>query len=208
MTRNGSAYYLLYDQIGTLRAVADSSGTIVKQIDYDSFGSIIADTNPAFKVPFGFAGGLHDRDTGLVRFGARDYDPAIGRWTAKDPIDFAGGDANLYGYVQNNPVNLIDPEGLEERIIGSRGGQPLVYDTETRQYTVGYPNTNNTDSSAAWEVIKFANDIRKDVSPLMRFISDPKTPLLMIINPDLLKLVTPNPADAMPNQTGGRCSSK
>jgi len=48
----------------------------------------------------------------LVRFGARDYDPAIGRWTAKDPIDFAGGDANLYGYVQNNPVNWVDPLGL------------------------------------------------------------------------------------------------
>jgi RHS repeat-associated protein len=64
-------------------------------------------------VPLGFAGGLHDRDTGLVRFGARDYDPAIGRWTAKDPIDFAGGDMNLYGYVQNNPINLIDPTGLD-----------------------------------------------------------------------------------------------
>jgi len=111
MTRSGSTYYLLYDQIGTLRAVADSSGNIVKQIDYDSFGSIIADTNPAFTVPFGFAGGLHDRNTGLVRFGARDYDPAIGRWTAKDPIDFASGDTNLYRYVLNNPVNAIDPEG-------------------------------------------------------------------------------------------------
>ncbi|MHC4268584.1 MAG: RHS repeat-associated core domain-containing protein [Planctomycetota bacterium] len=64
-------------------------------------------------MPFGFAGGLHDRDTGLVRFGARDYDPGIGRWTTKDPIDFAGGDVNLYGYVQNNPVNGVDPSGLD-----------------------------------------------------------------------------------------------
>ncbi len=112
MTRNGSIYYLLYDQIGTLRAVADAFGNIVKQIDYDSFGKIMSDTNPSFAVPFGFAGGLHDRDTGLVRFGARDYDPAIGRWTAQDPIDFAGGDANLYGYVANDPINGIDPMGL------------------------------------------------------------------------------------------------
>jgi len=113
MIKDGSTYYLLYDQIGTLRAVADSSGNIVKQIDYDSFGNIISDTNPAFTVPFGFAGGLHDRNTGLVRFGYRDYDPAIGRWTAKDPIDFAGGDTNLYGYVSNNPVNWVDPWGLK-----------------------------------------------------------------------------------------------
>ena len=112
MIKGGSAYYLLYNQIGSLRAITDSSGNIVKQIDYDSFGSIIADTNPAFTVPFGFAGGLHDRDTGLVRFGYRDYDPNIGRWTAKDPIDFAGGDVNLYGYVLNDPVNWVDPTGL------------------------------------------------------------------------------------------------
>ncbi|MCP4323080.1 MAG: RHS repeat-associated core domain-containing protein, partial [Alteromonadales bacterium] len=72
----------------------------------------INDTNPGFTIPFGFAGGLHDIDTGLVRFGARDYDTSIGRWTAKDPIDFSGGDVNLYGYVQNNPVNWIDPWGL------------------------------------------------------------------------------------------------
>jgi RHS repeat-associated protein len=63
-------------------------------------------------VPFGFAGGLADSDTGLVRFGYRDYDPDTGRWTAKDPIGFAGGDTDLYGYVKSNPVNLVDPLGL------------------------------------------------------------------------------------------------
>ncbi len=73
---------------------------------YDSFGSIINDTNLTLRIPFGFGGGLHDRDTNLVRFGARDYDPALGRWTAKDPIDFAGGDLNLYGYVLSDPVNF------------------------------------------------------------------------------------------------------
>jgi RHS repeat-associated protein len=66
---------------------------------------------PAFAVPLGFAGGLHDRDTGLVRFGARDYAPELGRFTAKDPIDFDGGDTNLYAYVTNDPANWVDPEG-------------------------------------------------------------------------------------------------
>jgi RHS repeat-associated protein len=63
-------------------------------------------------VPFGFAGGLHDVDTDLVRFGYRDYDPDVGRWTAKDPIFFAGGDTDIYGYVTGNPINRIDPFGL------------------------------------------------------------------------------------------------
>ncbi len=112
MTQNGIAHYLMYDQVGSLRAVSNTSGSIIKQIDYDSFGNMLNDTNPAFKVPFGFAGGLHDRDTGLVRFGARDYDPAVGRWTAKDPMDFRGGDINLFGYVSLNPVKWTDPNGL------------------------------------------------------------------------------------------------
>jgi RHS repeat-associated protein len=80
-------------------------------MDYDEWGRVTFDSNPGFQ-PFGFAGGLYDRDTGLVRFGARDYDPETGRWTAKDPILFAGGDANLYGYVKNDPVNWIDSSGL------------------------------------------------------------------------------------------------
>lgn len=62
--------------------------------------------------PFGFAGGIYDRDTGLVRHGARDYDAETGRWTAKDPIGFGGHDSNLYGYVANDPINDIDTNGL------------------------------------------------------------------------------------------------
>ncbi|RZB33972.1 MAG: hypothetical protein SRB2_03365 [Desulfobacteraceae bacterium Eth-SRB2] len=113
MTCGGSTYHLTYDQVGSLRNVANTSGIVVKRIDYDSFGNIIDDTNTSFMVPFGFAGGFYDRDTGIVRFGYRDYDPDVGRWTAKDPIFFAGGDTDLYGYCLNNPINLIDPLGLK-----------------------------------------------------------------------------------------------
>jgi len=112
MEQGGATYYLTYDQVGTLRVVADSSGNVVKRIDYDSFGNIINDTNASFEIPFGFAGGLHDRDTGLVRFGFRDYDPDTSRWTAKDPIRFAGRNIDLYGYALNDPVDLVDPDGL------------------------------------------------------------------------------------------------
>jgi len=113
MTSAGSTYYITYDQVGSLRIITDASGNVLKRVDYDSFGNIIDDSNPDFTVPFGFAGGLHDRDTGFVRFGKRDYDPDIGRWTAKDPIRFWGGDTDLYGYCLNNPVNFIDSNGLD-----------------------------------------------------------------------------------------------
>jgi RHS repeat-associated protein len=113
MIKEGVKYYLIYDQMGSLRVVADAAGNVVKSIEYDSFGNILDDSNPSYEIPFGFAGGLHDRDINLVRFGYRDYDPDVGRWTAKDPILFAGGDTDLYGYVLNNPINAIDPLGLE-----------------------------------------------------------------------------------------------
>lgn len=48
---------------------------------------------------------------GSCGFGARDYDAGIGRWTAKDPIGFAGGDGNLHGYVAADPMNGLDPSG-------------------------------------------------------------------------------------------------
>ncbi len=96
------------------------TGAVVQRIDYDPWGRVIRDTNPGFQ-PFGFAGGLYDPDTGLVRFGARDYDPDVGRWTAVDPILFAGGDTNLYGYVLNDPVNSLDLEGTAKLGLGIGG---------------------------------------------------------------------------------------
>ncbi len=113
MIKNGATYRIIMDHLGSVRLVVDvATGQVAERLDYDEFGVVLADTNPGFQ-PFGFAGGLYDKDTGLVRFGARDYDPQTGRWTSKDPLLFAGGDTNLYGYVINDPVNLIDPLGLD-----------------------------------------------------------------------------------------------
>jgi RHS repeat-associated protein len=112
MTKAGSTYRIVTDQLGSPRLVVNTStGGVVQQIEYDEFGNVLSDSNPGFQ-PFGFAGGLYDPDTGLVRFGARDYDPETGRWTAKDPILFAGGDTNLYGYVVSDPINFSDVTGL------------------------------------------------------------------------------------------------
>jgi len=111
MIKGGATYRIISDHLGSPRLIVNiADGTIAQRMDYDEFGNIINDTNPGFQ-PFGFAGGIYDQHTGLVRFGARDYDPQTGRWTAKDPILFEGGDVNLYGYVLNDPINLIDPGG-------------------------------------------------------------------------------------------------
>jgi len=109
---DGAVFTLHYDQVGFLRVVADAGGNVIKEVRYAPFGGIIEDTNPGLRVPIGFAGGLHDRDLGFVRFGWRDYDTFTGRWTAPDPIGNKGGDPDWYGYCLDDPVNMHDPMGL------------------------------------------------------------------------------------------------
>jgi RHS repeat-associated protein len=112
MEKGGKTYRVVSDHLGSVRMVVDvSTGEIAQRMDYDAFGFVIQDSNPGFQ-PFGFAGGILDNDTKLTRFGARDYDAFTGRWTVKDPIGFAGGDTNMMGYVNNDPLNHIDPLGL------------------------------------------------------------------------------------------------
>jgi RHS repeat-associated protein len=112
LERGGKLYRILTDHLGSVRVVVDTqTGQIVQEMEYDAWGRVTQDTNPGFQ-PFGYAGGLYDADTGLTRFGARDYDGETGRWTAKDPILFGGGSVGLFAYVEGNPVSLTDPLGL------------------------------------------------------------------------------------------------
>ena len=108
-----TAWVYVADSRGSVRLVVNAlTGEIGQRMDYGPWGEVIDDTNPGFQ-PFGYAGGEYDPRTGLTRFGARDYDSEVGRWTARDPIGFGGGDTNLYAYVGGDPVNSVDVTGLE-----------------------------------------------------------------------------------------------
>ncbi|MCP4024210.1 MAG: RHS repeat-associated core domain-containing protein [Desulfobacteraceae bacterium] len=184
MEKDGQTYYLAYDQVGSLRAVSDSAGNVVKQIEYDTFGYILTDTDPLFEIPFGFAGGLHDQHTGLVRFGYRDYDPDTGRWTAKDPILFAGGDTDLYGYVLNNPVNWVDPWGLLKRGDAGHLNWYSNASSATNQPSSG-PGGMSTDiftpeqENAIRDFVETANDYVVNGIPPGTQIPDPRINALL-----------------------------
>lgn len=112
MIKGGSTYRIISDRLGSPRLIINiADGSIAQRIDYDVWGNIAVDTNPGFQ-PFGFVGGIYDQHTQLTRFGVRDYDAKIGRWVAKDPIRFNGGDTNLYGYVFSDPINWTDYDGF------------------------------------------------------------------------------------------------
>jgi RHS repeat-associated protein len=123
MIKAGTIYRLVADQTGSIRLVVDSSGNVVERMDFDEFGNVLQDTAPGTQ-RFGFAGGLLDPDTGLTRFGWRDYAPDVGRWTAKDPLLFESGDENLFAYVHSDPINFIDPSGRQgdDGFTGGGGG--------------------------------------------------------------------------------------
>jgi RHS repeat-associated protein len=113
LIKAGVTYRVVADHLGSVRLVVNTTtGQVAQRLDYDEYGVVTQNSNPGFQ-PFGYAGGLLDDHTGLVRFGARDYDATTGRWTAKDPIGFGGGFANLYEYVDNDPVNHLDSSGLQ-----------------------------------------------------------------------------------------------
>ncbi len=113
MVQGTTTYRIITDQVGSVRLVVNTAtGAVAERIDWDEFGNLVADSAPGTQ-PFGFAGGMRDVDTGLTRFGARDYDPVTGRWTAKDPLRFGGGLTDLYSYVGSDPINRIDPDGLD-----------------------------------------------------------------------------------------------
>ena len=117
MIKNGVSYRIISDERGSVRLVVNATdGTVAQRMDYDVWGNVTADTAPGFQ-PFGFAGGIYDSVTGLVRFGARDYDASTARWTAKDPILFNGGQANLYVYTGNDPINRVDPRGTDAQAV-------------------------------------------------------------------------------------------
>jgi RHS repeat-associated protein len=122
LIRGTNTFGLVTDETGSVRVVVDiTTGAIAQRLDYDEWGNVTLDTNPGFQ-PFGFGGGIYDADTGLVRFGARDYDPATRRWMAPDSIGFLGASTNLYTYANNDPVNLIDPSGFGPGLGGGNGG--------------------------------------------------------------------------------------
>lgn len=112
MERGGQFYYYHTDGLGSITAITDASisGNIVQSYSYNSFG--MPKYVPNIQNSYLFTGREWDKETQLYYYRARYYDPMGGRFISKDPIGFEGEDVNLYGYVSNNPINLLDPTGL------------------------------------------------------------------------------------------------
>jgi RHS repeat-associated protein len=103
------------DHLGSIREVLGANGTVVSSSRYDAWG-MRTTQGAQDAASFGFTGHLEHKELGLVFTLYRAYDPVTGRWLSRDPIGENGG-INLYGYVLNNPVNWVDPIGLETAVV-------------------------------------------------------------------------------------------
>lgn len=109
LERDGQTFFYHADGLGSVIAITDGNGNPVQKYAYDSFGGVTPSTN--FVNSYTYTGREWDKETGLYYYRARYYDPMEGKFISKDPIDFKGGDSNLYGYTKNNPINFSDPTG-------------------------------------------------------------------------------------------------
>jgi len=115
-----SGYYVpICDHNGNIHKVIDASdGSVVANYEYSPFGVLIGEWGPKKDVcPFRFQTKYYDHETQLYYYGYRYYDPASTKWLTRDPLGEAGG-INLTAFCGNDPVNRVDPLGLELHVIG------------------------------------------------------------------------------------------
>jgi RHS repeat-associated protein len=119
LTSPGTVDWTLGDNENTIRDIAQYNATtgtttVVDHIDYNAFGQQLGQTDATAGIIFGYTGSFTDAATGNVLDTNRWYTPQTGTWMSRDPIGFAGGQANLSEYVGNSPTNATDPSGLKD----------------------------------------------------------------------------------------------
>ncbi len=112
----GTQQWYLTDRLGSVRQITTAAGAVQYTATYDPYGNVIGSIDDLFG-RYRWTGRETDTETGLQYNRGRYYDPAVGRWTSEDPLGFSSGDPNLNRYVQNNPTNAVDPEGLKMYLV-------------------------------------------------------------------------------------------
>ncbi|MDE0092401.1 MAG: RHS repeat-associated core domain-containing protein [Oligoflexia bacterium] len=172
------AYYYHKDGMNSITSLTDENGNEKEKYIYNAFGKMTIYDERDNKIeesqlgnPYSFTGREYDSETGLHYHRARYYDPDLARWISEDPIEFNGGDLNLYRYVMNNPVNYFDPDGYKPygsiitacKLLNAKIARAIrAY--KKFEKCMARPEARNTDTAAkALEQCKqqFSKDINK-----------------------------------------------
>ena len=110
MLRSGTTSYFETDGSGSTTSLSNASGALAQTYTFDSFGKT-TNSSGSLTNPFQYTSRELDSETNLYYFRARYFDPNVGRFISEDPLSWSVG-TNYYSYVQNSPLNLLDPSGL------------------------------------------------------------------------------------------------
>ncbi len=127
-------YYYHPDHLGSASYITNLDGEVVQHIEYMPFGEVfLEERNNTWNTPFLFSGKELDEETGLYYYGARYYNPRISIFYGCDPLMEDYPSWTPYHYCHNNPVNLVDPTGMEANPIYDENGEFLGTDDKGLQ---------------------------------------------------------------------------
>ena len=188
-SRSGTPYLTI--GLNGMEILQQAIDAFVAHRQYDSFGNVTDESGPAVDFIFGYTGKAWDADAELYDYYHRMYDPVVGRFASADPLGLASGDANLYRYVGNNPLNNVDPTGLcsikttaDSYLFNSSPIGPMPSTTpgsasiapvsEIRAYTPSW-------YESAWDTVKsfFVPTGRTGLNPVQNFVLDTVHPAVV-----------------------------
>ncbi|WP_280673751.1 MULTISPECIES: RHS repeat domain-containing protein [unclassified Dysgonomonas] len=146
---NKKYYFYTKDHLGNIRVVADASGRMVQRTDYYPFGMPTMLSSEEGVQPYKYGGKEYDTMNGLnlYDFHARQYDPAVGRFTSIDPMAEMYYSISPYAYCDNNPLKFIDPTGMSIYTTTDPGNIATIY-----SYLANGGNLNSFDTSGWTEI--------------------------------------------------------
>jgi RHS repeat-associated protein len=103
-------YHFVHNGTGNVSHLTDSAGSVAQKYNFEAFGNVVAKTGSLVNSRL-FQTKEANAKSGLIYFGARWYNPTLGRWLSPDPLGIVDG-PNIYAYLNNDPVNKTDPWGL------------------------------------------------------------------------------------------------
>ena len=99
--------------MGSSNYITNLDGEVVQRIEYVSFGEVfIEERNNVWNTPYLFNAKEFDEETGMYYYGARYYEPRLSLWMSTDPLEEEYPNITTYGFCHNNPLILIDPDGM------------------------------------------------------------------------------------------------
>ena len=169
-------HFYLQDHQGNNRVVVDEDGTVEERNDYYPFGGLMASSSDSVQ-PYKYNGKELDRKGGLdwYDYGARMYNPLLGRFISPDPLAEAWEHVNPYNYCFNNPVNRTDPTGMastynwDKERYEDENGNEVSWESVQQEYGIG-DNQNYNDPLSGKDVDAITGAAPK-VNPTTVFIA-------------------------------------